>query len=289
MIAAGAWWAREKRSPIQTRPQAELCFGSTSGDVPPDIPVSLASGFLLNGSTKRQIYDLRRHAVSLYPQLIGPGYEPSEKIFGGMVDGRPWWGLEGVYGYGEGPQSVNGFSQQGSIIANPFLLIGLISPLVWTFSGRWADYLTQHSVAAAPTPHNLMWDCPASEASVIYDVSKYLSLTANAPDKLSNVLWMESYNARDLGFTYLYLDPEGSKNVKKLGDTRYPEKIVGRAELSYICGYPDGCNDMDPGGGYGMGLRVTALPATAVFKLWEVEQRPDASSRADAMFTIDLR
>ncbi|HVC09762.1 MAG TPA: hypothetical protein VNH15_07485 [Elusimicrobiota bacterium] len=289
VAAAVTWRLRKKSSPAQSLPQARLCFGDDSSDVPPNVPVPLSTGFLLNGATKQQIYDLRRHAVSLYPQLIGAGYEPSKKVFGGIVDGRPWWGLDGIYGYGEGPQSISGFSQQGSIIANPLLLIGLISPLVWTFSGRWANYWTITSVAAAPTPHNLMWDCQSSAASVIYDVSKYLNLTANDPDQWTHVLWMEAYNARDLGFNYLYLDPTRSKNVKKLGDTHYSEKIVDHAEASDNCGYPSGCNDMDSGGGYGMGLRVTALPAVAVFKLWKGEQRPDASSQADATFTIDLR
>jgi len=286
---AGAWWVRGRHPPARARPQAELCFGNTSGDVPPDIPVLLASGFLLNGSTKKQIYDLRRHAVSLYPELIGPGYEPSEKIFGGIVDGRPWWGLEGVYGYGEGPQSVSGFSQQGSTIANPLLLMGLASPLTYTFTGPRADYWTRNSAASAPVPHNLMWSCPTSSARVIYDVSRYLDFTNDDSGKWRHVLWIEASNARDLGFNYLYLDPEQSKNVKKLGDTRYPARIVDHVKLSDYCGYPDGCNDMDSGGGYGMGLRVTALPATAVFKLWKGELRPDASSQADATFTIDLR
>jgi hypothetical protein len=103
------------------------------------------------------------------------------------------------------------------------------------------------------------------------------------PDNFGTDLTLVAYNARDLGYNFLYAVPEKSENVSL---PAHPARILQFIHTGGSCGYPGDCNNMSP---YQAGLEfhIDSLPALAYIKLWK--SRPvDAAAAADMVFVIEM-
>lgn len=74
----------------------------------------------LDWMKKSEILDLREKYVNEHLNLVDGMYKPSEKVFGQMAEGKPWWGTLGISYYGSGKKSIEGPSKESRSIVNPF-------------------------------------------------------------------------------------------------------------------------------------------------------------------------
>lgn len=280
-IFFGASLALACGSPAGEHPRVKLLLGraaKTSGETA--IPINPVTTFI--GFTRQQIYDLRKSEVAKHPELASGGYEPDVRIFGNIEDGKPWWGLEGLYFYGGGLKSIVGGSEESRFIPNPFLLVGVRETVA--VQGQAPDGSTDYY----PVPTSLSWNAEDSSAHAVYRVWGHYDFTANHhfPPELANELQFVYYNANDLGFNYYWVDPSRSTGVRQEKDAAVPNKMTQMIHCGGSCGYPGGCNNMSPFGREFM-YQVPSLPAKVVIKLWKGKP-DDVSAPADMTYTIDL-
>ena len=177
--------------------------------------IPLAEPVELDFESRTQILKLRRRAVLGHRRLLRRGYLPSAAVVGEIEDGRPWWGIDGIYGRGAGLRSIEGPSEESRFLLNPFLLVGLQEPLAVVLRGKPQPLY--------PRPDRLRWRLGRRPSvRVSYDVRRYFALSRRlridwrAHDSGPRDLLLAAYNARDLGLNYLYLDPERSRDVHAL-------------------------------------------------------------------------
>lgn len=228
-----------------------------------------------NFKSKQEIYDLRTKYVS---QVFTGNYKPSESVFGQIQSGRPWWGMQGQCTYGKGEKSILGLSEESRFVANPFLFVGLEDGCVSEVSGA-----TQQPAIYYPKPAALFWNVAGRFAGVQYDLSSYWAHAASAKGADYHKINLIAFNARDLGWNYLYVSPEQSKNV-----TAPPQlvKIIQFIHTGGSCGYPGGCNNMSPDQ-HELQITVSTLPARAYIKLWR-EAPANVSDPPDLVFLISM-
>lgn len=259
-----------------------------------EICLSLSGVSSLNGRTRSQIIQERRRAIGKYPLFNGI-YSPSAPVFGQVEDNKPWWGYYGMYVYRRGLKSPEGPSKESRFIFNPYLLvaadptvIGLIDPTKVT-----ADILKKPGFPFVWEPKDLKWWPEQSRAEVTYDVSGFEKrmtkfkayLNSGVVDKFSLI----AYNARDLGFNYIFPDVANSTNVENRYVEKAPIKITQMIHCGGSCGYPGGCNNMSPLMPQLDFMRLTGKPpGKLVINLWR-EQPPSISAKPDFVYTINFK
>lgn len=288
-LTVGAIWFYARKTIVFPAPESassepapvKLYIGSSAkarGEV--SIPLSPLAKF--DGFTRDQIYDLRKRAIAEHSELVGAGYEPSDYVFGSIEDGKPWWGLEGLYFYGDGPNGNAGSSEESRFLPNPFLLVGIRESM----ARRGAS--PDGSKNYYPYPTRLVWNAAESSARVEYSVSEYFDFTANHayPPEYRRQLQFVLYNARDLGFCYFTLDRARSKGIGLFLDSDEPRSARQYIHRGPSCGVAGGCNNMSPHAKEFL-FDVSASPARATLKLWK-KKPVDTSAPADMTFTIDM-
>ena len=231
---------------------------------------------------KSEIYALRTKYVRQFPELAPDNYSPSDRVFGQIEDGKPWFGILGLSYYGAGDKSNAGLSEESRFIANPYLLIALADKYIWTAID---DRLKPEAIY--PVPVTLRWKKDKSYAIVTYDVKRYLALARQyyGNEKRIYELGLTYYNATDFGFNYMFIDPALSQNIILSCPRDKPVELIqfihtgGRGTL-----HPDGVNNKSPEQKESE-IEIKGLPLRLVIKLWK--QRPSSiSQQADMTFEI---
>ena len=251
----------------------------SSGQVWAEINIPLNPVMELNGSSREDIFNMRRKAVDQVPELGPKNYQPNKRIFGRIEDGKPWWGFLGLCHYGPGKKSILGNSKESGFIANPYLLVGVEGA-----HGLIAYRRSATSEEFYPQPTQLTWEDSGAWGRVTYNVSDFYAAMVRyqGPDPKS--LYLSDYNARDFGFHYLVIDSATSQNITAAFDQKIP--ILQLIHVGPSCGYPGGCNNKSP---LQPELEVhwSQLPARISLKLWK-KVPSDATQKADMDFIIDL-
>jgi hypothetical protein len=237
----------------------------------------------LDYKTKNEIYEIRKQVALQYPGLVKKDYTPSSEVFGQIEDGKPWWGMVGHSYFGPGEKSIVGPSEESRFIVNPCLLIGLSDINAYIVHDK---SLTVEGIY--PEPINLSWSANCLFAKVKYDVSSFWQKAKRYRYKSAETHELElvAYNARDLGFNYLYLVPEKSENVISFSPSTTPVFIKQFIHCGGSCGYPGGCNNMSPDQPE-LRIKVDNVPAAAYIKLWRNNPQ-DVNQPADMVFVIDM-
>jgi hypothetical protein len=256
---------------------------SKSSTDPNSINVAINAMIELDFKTKTEIYSIRNKYVAEHPEILlkltDKPYNPSEAIFGQIVSEKPWWGILGIYYYGNGNMSIEGPSEESRFIANPYLLVALCECNAYNTgkapSGGEPSY---------PKPTTLLWNPSSLWMQVVYNVSDYFRSYCNKPD--TRKLNLVAYNARDFGFNYLYVVPDQSTNVTSLNKTGQAAQISQFIHLGSSCGYPGGGNNMSP---YQEELiiQVGEVPARTYINLWR-NKPANVKQRADLTVVIDI-
>ncbi len=273
----------------------ELVLGAKAGDKE-SVDVPLAPPADLNFKSSAQIMSQRSKSLAKQPIFQG-NYSPSTDVFGLLEDGKPWWGYYGMYVYRNGERSIEGPSVESRYVLNPYLLVaaeptvvGLISP-----SKVNEEVLKTKGFPFSWEPCDLKWSPGQYRAEVTYDVTgfqkhmvefgKYLT---RKPEYFVNGFSLIAYNARDLGFRYMYPAIDKSTNVANQYTVAEPIEIEQMIHCGGSCGYGGGCNNMSPKMKQIDFLRLQHLPATLNIRLWK-DEPSSVNARPDFTYTIKFK
>jgi hypothetical protein len=238
----------------------------------------------LDFKTRQEIFELRKQRVLEHGKLIA-SYEPSHAVFGLIEDNKPWWGIYGIYGHGPGERSIEGPLEQSRFLLNPYLLVGLSEQNAFITSAS-----TDGTSASFPEPLRIVWRPESALVRVEYQVSDHFRYIKNNdfhPDE-QRKFTLIAYNARDLGFRYLFVDPEKSRGVTWTNGTRdVPAVIRQYIHCGGSCGQSGGCNSMSPDQPE-LVIDVADTPARAYIKLWR-NQPQNASDPSDMTEIIEMQ
>jgi hypothetical protein len=229
---------------------------------------------------------MRAEQVLKNGDLLASGtYEPNMDIFGAIEDGKPWWGLAGSAVYGRGQRSIIGQAEESRYVMNPFMLVGLNPPA----QGMWFENRLSEKELQDPDfpffwlPESIQFDAANARETVIYNINEFnrrVDATGKGTGMLPTQFSLVAYNARDMGFNWIWLDTGASINVSNDNPTNAPVPISQMIHCGGSCGYPGNCNNMSPFIAQIDRCRFKALPARATVYLWRdppgsVRQKPD--------------
>lgn len=269
----------------------ELNVG-TANATQTEVQIPLVAPMDINYKTRSELLNWRAKFVSQYPQLLVGQYEPSEEVFGQIVDGKPWWGIRGEALHGEGEHSIEGPAEESRFLMNPFLLVAA-NPYVmeiWDKERTTEDDMNRSEFPFTWLPKTLRWWPSKSMVEVIYPVTEYNALLYKFRDKLIDQkidtrFALVAYNARDFGYHWIFLNQDASTKIECLQKPTEPIRIDQFIHCGGSCGYPGGCNNMSPSIPKIDENKYTELPARAYVSLWK--QKP-SSARQPADMTVVL-
>lgn len=227
--------------------------------------------------SRNEILQIRSAMIMHHPQLLAHSYKPTTEVFGQIVDGAPWWGIEGQFHRGPGQRSIEGASEESRFVLNPYLLVAA------EFNDYWRN-LTAEEAAHFPLycpPQNLRWHAQQAYAEVTYAADCIAKRQAPQFDLIA-------FNARDLNLNYIYVSYADSKNIVKQNP---PTAAYANPQFIHkggSCGYPGGCNNMSPMTPPIDGIQLTGLPASIMIWLWK-EQPSSVAQTPDMRFVIHFR
>ncbi len=235
----------------------------------------------LDGLTKDEILELRRHEVDRRPELVSGPYSPAETVFGQIIDRKPWWGITGQFYFGPGPQSTAGPAEESRFVMNPFLPVAaeFLGLSIWrSCCFEWdATRIGDHDLRRPDfpfycPPEVLTWHPAESHVEVTYRVStflqrlnKYLVTPLQESHAFFNLITL---NARDWGFTSIAIDYRHTHRISHASPSADPVQIVHYLHAGGSCGFPGGCNNMSPATPQIDDLHVAGLPAEVRLLLW---------------------
>jgi hypothetical protein len=266
------------------------------------VEVALQPPVELDSLSKAEVLELRKEAVARYPALLAGDYEPAAPVFQ-LGDGLPWWGMQGQFYFGPGPQSIDGPAEESRFLLNPYLLVaaefrGLSiwsdgdRALAWDRARITAQDLARPDFPFYCPPSHLRWWPSAARAEVTYDVSRCLvaiNRWALQPLGVAQADFdLIAYNARDMNLNYIYLSLADSQNLSKRGGVDSPVAIPQYLHPGHSCGYPGGCNNMSPHTPEIEGVSLERLPAQATIWLWD--RKPRSSDQPpDLVFILHFQ
>jgi hypothetical protein len=202
-----------------------------------DIP--LYQPFEIDGYTKAKVYALRSSTLRPYlGSLVAKDYKPFEAVFSQIEDGKPWWGIHGLYFYGPGAHGIDGPSEETRFLANPLLLVGIAETNAFT-----TKFTPSSPAGVFPAPSDLTFYPSQAQVKVHYDTSAYFAHLGRMRSNVGEKLGLIAYNARDFGYTHLKVDSTSSFGVQVATGTTDLKQFIHRGGS---CGYPGGCNNMSP-------------------------------------------
>jgi hypothetical protein len=248
-----------------------------------------------SGMKKSEILAIRSQAVQEHQNLISGSYVPSEDVFGQIVDGRPWVGLEGVSFCEKGPNISRGQAWQSQQICNPFILVAAD---VYISSNRFdrvhfknKEALGEGGCPSRCQPSQISINPDLSQGNVTYDVSQFIrnanSFYNPALTVHDLVFDLEACNARDFGYHYLYVDPAKS-SVDSNGCNRTVQ-IGQYFHCDNNCGLNGGCNNISPDVLELANFRLIGLPARCHVVLWKEAPTSNVPTKPDFTFDIDFK
>ncbi|MBE6449334.1 MAG: hypothetical protein E7013_01350 [Alphaproteobacteria bacterium] len=215
---------------------------------------------------REYVLSVRKKMLKQYPAFYAGKYKNNRPVFEQIIDGKPWWGLDGMDCWGSGERSIEGASEESRFIDNPFLLVGVEQAFATIRDGIKTcpgDY---------PRPDDLKYDTTRRHFSVVYDVTDML-------------YGFTGKNARDFGVSYVYADKVRGikfKNKKNVSSGVYQFKDF--IHLGGSCGYPGGCNNGSPEQPE-LVFKVFEKNSYIHFKLWKNKPK-SKNDKADITYEI---
>lgn len=226
--------------------------------------------------SRDEILEMRREVVRASGLPMNSGYAPSDEVYGGIEDGKPWWGTLGLLFYGPGSYSIEGPSRESIYLLNPPLLVGLrtTSAYVSRFRAVEGDetiYPVPVSISFAPNDNLL---------TIRYRLSRFdqhLRRLFPRDYKENTQLDLHTLNAQDLGFSTLKVT--GTTNaVFPPGPPEMPLRSL--IHLGASCKYRAGCNNTSPRVPE-LEFSYTELPASITLQLSGISGEVGVEIRLD--------
>jgi hypothetical protein len=273
----------------------QLAVGTPEDPAGP-IDIALSPPGSLNFKSKAEILKIRSQAVSRFRNLLRKPYKPTMAIFDQIEDHRPWWGMQGTFIWGAGSRSIEGEAEESRFLLNPFLLVGANSgtALIWNKDKITEADLHDEAFPYCWLPESLHFYPVDSLVQATYNITSFNKELTKRKDKLTASVdgtmkfGLIAYNARDLGFNFIYLDPTKSMNITSKHKSNRPTLIIQMIHRGGSCQYPGGCNNMSPAQPEIDEFDCSKLPARAHISLWK-DPPISKDSKPDLTYFIDLR
>lgn len=240
-----------------------------------------------NGKTKHEMYDIRKSYVKK-SIFYSPNYEPNEEIFGGIVDGKNWWGIEPMVCSHGDEDTTRGLSALSRFINNPDLLVQTYFPFNMTYYDGIKEYC--NSKFARLIPSSLTYEPVSNTITAKYYMSPFVfnnRLNYFGKKDIHYPFILSGLNARDFGFEYMYIN--NLYNVRMLNEDNAAKHIYQFRDYIHVggsCRRPDGCNNLSPRQTE-LEFTITSLPAELNIKLWK-NQPIIKDLNADIKFKIQF-
>ena len=193
----------------------------------------------LSGKTREEIYNIRKKYVS-NSIFSNKKYNPSQAVFGQIVDNKPWVALDACYNGKTKSTRTDGPSEEGRFIANPTILVAIEYPFLLGDSDSTICKLPVNNLI----PDSVFYDDTKKEITV-----RYTKLPINTTDR--SYYQFNGINARDLGYQYMFVDNGYSSfklkfiNPNQNASTKVVE-LKNFIHLGNSCGVQGGCNNGAP-------------------------------------------
>lgn len=244
----------------------------------------------LNGKSKEEVLNYRKKYVAQHPELLAGDYQPDAATFGNISDGKDWWGIQGQVFHSMGSIPANtGLARDSIYLFNPFWLVApnIIVKSVMRDATRFhtiKEFSQSHFPTLALPKKIVIYPNEAREEFTynVLDIYNRANEVTAKPIQFSNINFdLFSYNAKDFGYKYLYIDPNKSSNINK-----YPNAVIPISECFDTRSVDSvKCNEAFPIDEKVTGFNFKSLPARLQINLWK--DKP-ASSVVKPDFTVTL-
>lgn len=192
----------------------------------------------LSYKSKQEIYNIRKFYVakSIFAR---PDYEPSEEVFGGIEDYKPWISMDWSFD----PNSDNhvletrGPSSHSRSLINPSLPAIVDYPFSIPRVPEYMDEYTQMPKIMIPV--SAVYLKPQKEVDITY--------RNLIPSRGGGAYQITAINARDMGYKYMYLDKSKSTyNIKFMSNDNLSTSIKELSDFIHLggaCKVEGGCNN----------------------------------------------
>lgn len=233
-----------------------------------------------NGKSKQEILNIRKYYVknSIFNTN---NYEPSEQVFGQIVDGKPWLGITSLC-FGKGENANKGLSEESRFINNPAILIGV--------EHTYFDQKTPEQCGDVDflIPAQINYAKDTNTIRVVYNTSSYKGGIFDLNGKYGFKLVLKGLNAVDLGYKYAFVDR--TKNIRFNQEPNIKQNVYEFRDFIHLgssCGVEGGCNNGSP---YQpeTDFNIIDFPSVMHIKLWKNPPQ-DKTSNADMTYVLLFR
>ena len=174
--------------------------------------------------------------------FANPNYEPSESVFGQIVDNKPWVSMKLCKYDATGKADIEGPSEETRFINNPALLI---APEYAFYGHSCEDKALGKGGNRKEVPISITYDKNENEITVTYKHLVYC-----IPKGWNAWFSLKGLNARDLGYKYVYIDKEKSTFnfyfKEKVNASNTVVELRDFIHLGGSCSHESGCNNGSP-------------------------------------------
>ena len=224
---------------VKTKPQKEISYSPVEiGNAVISIPVNRPAA--LSGKTKAEVYEIRKKFVdsSIFKNQ---SYEPSNEVFGQIVDRKPWISNYICHEKDGGVLPVTGVSEESRFINNPTVLIALEYPF-WFHNVTNTEFCDTDLSTLIPL--SITYNGNNKEITVTY--RKFPFSTGDN----HTFYQFNGLNAKDFGYKYVYLDKNKStydiEFSKESNISKDVYELYNFIHLGYACKVNGGCNNGSP-------------------------------------------
>ena len=224
------------------------------------IPVNQPTAY--SGRTQESILNERKNYVAKVFNM--PNYHPSERIFQGIVDGKPWISLKGAYcnGWKTKNGRTSGPSEESVFMNNPIGLVMVEMPYYGYVKPNSCSPITKF----LPTKITVSQDA----INLYYNISGFQDAVVNEQGKQYAIYYLKPINAKDFGYEWGYVAKRG--NLGFSHDTpinKRPYNFKDFIHCGGACEIEGGCNNGSPNQpqlGFGLDNKY---PASMQIYLWK--------------------
>ena len=196
----------------------------------------------LSGKSKNEIYKIRKSYV-ISSIFANTKYEPSERVFGQIVSGKPWISANVCAEPNTGLLGISGPSEESRFINNPTMLVAIEYPFIVRYNNDICTRSTSQLI-----PRKIAYTPSRKEITVVY---YHLPFTTN---NNSSFYTFNGLNAVDFGYKYAYIDNSKSSYVVDFINSSNLSNGVHEFQnfihLGGSCGHSGGCNNGSPRQGF---------------------------------------
>ncbi|MBX9721380.1 MAG: hypothetical protein K2X81_08305, partial [Candidatus Obscuribacterales bacterium] len=257
---------------------------------PDSVDIALQGLMDYNGKTAEQILAIRSKNVNAHPELISGTYAATPNVL--ALDSKSaWWSTKGYTFRANGGAGslTEGASRESASLGNPYLLVSpewylTIMNIPRTRFPKDADFARVFPTYVPPTSVKIF--AKEKREEVTYNVMEYYNNIHSMlnDEKISSIQFdLHTYNAKDFGYNYIYIEPGTSTNLNK-----YPPDVFENTQglavrTSKSCA--PSCNDLVGTPAAVTDFQLTNLPAKCHMLLWRAKP---SSHLMTPDFKIDL-